>query len=59
MDLSRDMNEDVIANDVKNRVERTMRIVNIYDQRNTHSGERPAQKSNWERVIRQGSTVLG
>jgi len=57
-DLSRGANEDVIATDVRRRGERITRIVNVYDQKNTHSGERPAQKLNWQRVIRQGSTVL-
>jgi hypothetical protein len=57
-DLSRGANEDVIATDVRRRGERITRIVNIYDQKNTHSGERPARKLNWQRVIRQGSTIL-
>jgi len=57
-DLSRGANEDVIVTDVRTRGERIMRIVNIYDQKNTHSGERPARKSDWPRVIRQGSTNL-
>jgi len=57
-DLSRGANEDVIATDVRRRGERIMRIVNVYDQKNTHSGERPARKLDWRRVIRQGSTVL-
>ena len=57
-DLSRGANEDVIANDVRMRGERITRIVNVYDQKNTHSGERPARKLNWQRVIRQGGTVL-
>jgi len=58
MDLCRGANEDVIATDVGRREERIMRIVNVYDEKNTHSGERPAPKLNWQRVIRQGSTVL-
>ena len=58
MDLSRGANKDVIATDVRRRGERTTRIVNVYDQKNTHSGERPARKLNWQRVIWQGSTVL-
>jgi hypothetical protein len=57
-DLSRGANEDVIATDGRRRGERTTRIVNVYDQKNTHSGERPARKLNWQRVIRQGGTVL-
>jgi hypothetical protein len=57
-DLSRGANEDDIATDVRRRGESITRIVNVYDQKNTHSGERPAQKLNWQRVIRQGGTVL-
>jgi hypothetical protein len=57
-DLSRGANEDVIATDVRRRGERITGIVNVYDQKNTHSGERPARKLNWQRVIRQGGTVL-
>jgi len=57
-DSSRGANEDVIATEVRRRGERITKIVNIYDQKNTHSGERPARKLNWQRAIRQGSTVL-
>jgi hypothetical protein len=57
-DLSRGANEDVIATDIRRRGERITRIVNIYDQKNMHSGERPAQKLDWQRVFGQGSTVL-
>jgi hypothetical protein len=56
-DLSRGANEDIIPTDVRRRGERIMRIVNVTDQMNTHSGERPAQKLNWQRVIWQGRTV--
>jgi len=59
MDLSRNANEDVIATDLSRRGESIPRIVNIYDQKNTHCGERPTQMLDWPRVIRQGSTVLG
>jgi hypothetical protein len=57
-DLSRGENEDVIATDVRRRGERQTRIVNVYDQKNTHSGQRPARKLNWQRVIWQGGNVL-
>jgi hypothetical protein len=57
-DLSRGANDDVIATDVRRRGEKITRIVNVYDQRDGQSGERPAQKLNWQRVIRQGGTVL-
>jgi hypothetical protein len=36
-DLSTGANEDVIATDVRRRGERITRIVNVYDQKNTHS----------------------
>ena len=57
-DLSRGANEDVIAAEVRGRGERITRMVNIYDQKNTQSGERTARKLDWRRVIRQGNTVL-
>jgi hypothetical protein len=57
-DLSRGANEVVIATDIRRSGERITRIVNVYDQKNTHSGERPARMLDWRRVIRQGSTVL-
>jgi len=57
-DLSRGANEDVIATDIRRRGERIPRIINVYDQKNRHLGERPPRKLNWQRVIRQGSTVL-
>jgi len=57
-DLSRGGNEDVIATEVRRRGERITRIVNVYDQKNTHSGERLARKWHWQRVIWQDGTVL-
>jgi hypothetical protein len=57
-DLSRVANDDVIVNDVLSRGEMITRIFNIYDQRDTQSGERQARKLNWQRVIPQGGTVL-
>jgi len=57
-DLGRGGNEDVITTDVRRREERITRIVNVDDQKNTHSGERPAGKLDRQRVIRQGSTIL-
>jgi hypothetical protein len=59
-DLSRGTNDDVVATDVKRRGEKITRIVNIYHQNDARSGERerPARKLNWQRVIRQGGTVL-
>jgi len=58
MDLSRGAQDDVIVTDVRRRGEKRTRIVNVYDQRDTQSGERQAQKLNWQSVIRQGGTVL-
>jgi len=57
-ELSIGDNDDVIATDVKRRGENITRIINIYNQKDTQSGERPVQKLNWQRVIRQGSTGL-
>jgi hypothetical protein len=57
-DRRRGANEDVIATDVRRRGERMTRIINVYDQKDTHLEERPAQKLNCKRVIRQRSTVL-
>jgi hypothetical protein len=57
-DLSRGVTQDVIATNVRRRGERTLRIVIIYDQKNTHSGERPARKLPSQRVMQQGSTAL-
>jgi len=33
--------------DIRRSGERITRMVNIYDQKNTHSGERPVRKLNW------------
>jgi hypothetical protein len=59
-DLSRGANDDVIATDVRRRGEKITRIVNIYDQKDALSRDResPARKLIWQRVIRQGGTVL-
>ena len=57
-DLSREVNDDVIATNVRRRGEETTRIVNIYDQRDTRAGERMARKLSWQRVIRQGGLLL-
>jgi hypothetical protein len=57
-DLSRGANGDVVATDLWRKGERITGIVNGYDQKNTHSGERLARKLNWQRLIRQSSTVV-
>jgi hypothetical protein len=56
-DMSRGANEDGNATDGRRRGERTMTIVNVSNQKNTHSGERPSRKMNWQRVIPQDGTV--
>jgi len=56
-DLSRGANDDIIVTDVRKRGEKIMRIVNVYNQRDTQSGERQAQEVNWQSVIRQDGTV--
>jgi len=57
-DSSGSANNDVIHTDVMRSGEATTRIVNVYDQKPTQSGERPVRMLNWQRVIRQGRTVL-
>jgi len=57
-DSSRGANNYVIVPDVRKRGEKITRIVNVYDPRDTQSGESQAQEVNWERVILQGRTVL-
>ena len=44
--------------DVNRRVEKITRIVNIYDQRGTQSGERQAQLVIWHTIIWHGRTVI-
>jgi len=56
--LRQGANHDVIATDVRTGGERIMRIDEVYDQRNTQSGERPARKLHWQKVILQGTTVF-
>jgi len=58
MDLNRGANDDVIVTDVRRRGQKMKRIFNVYDQRDTQSAERQAQQVNWQRVNRQGGTVL-
>jgi len=57
-DLRRGANDIVIGTEVTRRGEKITRIVNIYDQKDAWSGERPEQKLDWQSVIRQGGTVL-
>jgi len=47
MDLTRGADDDVIATDVRRRGEKITRIVNIYNQKDARSGERPARKLDW------------
>jgi len=56
--ISRDANEDVTAKNIRRRGERIRRMFNVYDQKNTHSGERQAPELTYKRVIRHGSTGL-
>jgi len=56
--LSSGANDDIILTAVRRRGEMIRRIVNVYDQRDTQSGEKQAQKVNWQSVILQGGTVL-
>lgn len=57
-DLGRGANINVKVTDVRRRGEKIMRIVNVYDQRDTQLGERQSQKVELQSVIWQGRTVL-
>ena len=46
-DLNRGATDDVTVTDIRRREEKVTRIVNVYDQKDTQSGERPARKLNW------------
>jgi hypothetical protein len=50
-DLSRGAYDNVIVTDIRRRREMITSIVNIYDQRETQSGERQPRKVNCQRVI--------
>jgi len=50
-DLSRGANDDVMVTDVKRRGENMTRIINVYDQRDVHTGERQVRNLNWHRGI--------
>jgi len=52
-ELSQNARGDVIVVDIKNRGEKITRIVNIYEEREGESGERPAGRLNWQTIIRQ------
>jgi len=56
-DLSKGGNDDVKVTDVRRRGEKVTRIVNIYDQKDTMSRQRPARKLRWQRIIRQDCTA--
>jgi hypothetical protein len=58
--LSRNAGDDVIAVDIYGRGETMIKIVNIYDQKAWETGEGPAGRLGWQKVIRQGEggTVL-
>ena len=60
MDLSKNTLGDAIVVEIETREETMAQIVNIYDQREGETGERPARRLNWQRIIRQegGETVL-
>jgi len=57
-DLSKGGNDNVIVTDVRRRGEKVTRIVDMYDQKDTQSRERPARKLGWQRIIWQGCTML-
>jgi hypothetical protein len=59
-DLRKIAGDEVIVIDLTNREDNTIKVVNIDDQRTRETGERPAMRQDWKKVIRQGggSTVL-
>jgi len=59
-DLSKNTLSNVIMVDIKTRGEKMTRIDIIYDEREGETGERPARRLNWQRIIQQGGggTVL-
>jgi len=59
MDLSNGATSYVVITDVWGWGEQVILIVNIYNQWDTQSAERPAWKLKWQRIIHQGGTMLG
>jgi hypothetical protein len=59
-DLSKNAVGDLIVVDIERQGEMMPRIVNIYDQREGDTGQRPARRPNWHRIMRQWgcATVL-
>jgi len=57
-DLSRGANDDVRVTPVKRRGEKRTRILNVYYQRDEHTGERWAKKLNWHRAIGLGGGTM-
>jgi hypothetical protein len=53
-DLSMNAGDNVIVVDIKRRGENMIWIVNIYDEKARETGERPARRLDWQKVIRQG-----
>jgi hypothetical protein len=59
-DFSRNATDDVIILDIERSGATITRIITIYDQSARETGERPARRLAWQRVIRElgGVTVL-
>jgi len=55
-DSSRGANNDVIVTNGRKREEKIKIIVNVFDQKDTQSEERPARELNWLSVIRRVDT---
>jgi len=53
-DWNKSAGDDLIVVHTKRKGEKLIRIVNIYDQRATETGERPARRLNWQKIMRQG-----
>jgi hypothetical protein len=56
-DLGSSPNDDVMATDVRRTWETITLFVNVYEQRNMQSRERPAKKWTLQRANQQSSTV--
>jgi len=53
-DLSKHTLDDTLGVDITRRGEKMIKIVNIYNQRARETGEGPAKRLNWEKIIKQG-----
>jgi hypothetical protein len=50
-DPSRGTNNDVIVTYIRRRVEKMIRVITIYDERDVRTRERQVRKTSWSRII--------